>query len=84
MAATLVYPFLLNYLGFILATTAVVYVMLAILGFRNPLRGLLLALALTVFCFIVFAVYLGVACPEDPSRTYSTWCEYSSWTCGPI
>lgn len=66
MAAVLAYPVLLNYLDFILATFAVVYLMLLVLKYKSPAWGLVVSLLIVVACFMVFAVLLGVTLPSGP------------------
>jgi putative tricarboxylic transport membrane protein len=66
IAAVLAYPVLLNYLNFILATFAVVYLMLLVLKFKRPAWGLVVSMMIVVACFMVFAVLLGVTLPSGP------------------
>ena len=71
--AILVYPVLLHYLNFILATFAVVYFMLLTLKYKGPVsRDFVIALGSVVFSFVVFAMILGVSlssrtCPRKSS-----------------
>jgi putative tricarboxylic transport membrane protein len=69
-AAVLAYPVLLNYLDFILATFAVVYLMLLVLGFKRPAWGFVVSLLIVVACFMVFAVGLGVTLPSGPIEEF--------------
>jgi len=64
--AILVYPLLLYYLNFILATFAVVYFMLIVLRFKGPLWDLVIALGLVIISFLVFAIGLGVSLSVGP------------------
>mgnify|MGYP001587475846 CR=1 FL=1 len=70
IAAVLAYPVLLNYLDFILATFAVVYLALLVLKFNRPVRGLVVSLMIVVACFLVFAVLLGVTLPSGPIEEF--------------
>jgi hypothetical protein len=64
--AILIYPFLLNYLNFILATFAVVYFMLLILKFQGPFWDFVIALGLVLISFMGFAMVLGVSLSIGP------------------
>lgn len=64
--AILVYPLLLYYLNFILATFAVIYFMLFVLKFKGPLWDLVIAFALVIISFAVFAMGLGVSLSVGP------------------
>jgi len=64
--AILVYPLLLYYLNFILATFAVVYFMLIVLKFKGPAWDFFIALGLVIFSFMVFAMGLGVSLSVGP------------------
>jgi hypothetical protein len=65
-AALLVYPVLLYYLNFILATSAVVYFMLLTLKYKGPVLDFVIALGSVVFSFVVFAMILGVSLSFGP------------------
>jgi len=65
-AAILVYPVLLHYLNFILATLAVVYFMLLTLKYKGPVWDFVIALGSVVFSFVVFAMILGVSLSFGP------------------
>ena len=62
----LVYPLLLYYLNFILATFAVVYFMLIVLKYKGPVWDFFIALGLVIFSFMVFAMGLGVSLSVGP------------------
>ena len=62
----LVYPLLLYYLNFILATFAVVYFMLIVLKYKGPAWDFFIALGLVIFSFMVFAMGLGVSLSVGP------------------
>jgi hypothetical protein len=62
----LVYPLLLYYLDFILATFAVVYFMLIVLKYKGPVWDFFIALGLVIFSFMVFAMGLGVSLSAGP------------------
>lgn len=64
--AILVYPVLLNYLNFILATFAVVYFMLSVLKFKGPVWDFIIALGMVLFSFMIFAMVLGVSLSTGP------------------
>ena len=64
--AILVYPLLLYYLNFILATFAVVYFMLIVLKYKGPVWDFFIALGLVIFSFMVFAMGLGVSLSVGP------------------
>lgn len=66
----LAYPVLLGYLHFILATSAVFYLMLLMLRFKSPAWGLVVSLTIVVACFMIFAVLLGVTLPSGPLETF--------------
>jgi putative tricarboxylic transport membrane protein len=70
VAIVLAYPVLLNYLDFILATFAAVYLMLLVLKFTSPAWGLVISLMIVVACFMVFAVLLGVTLPSGPIEAF--------------
>ena len=62
----LVYPLLLYYLDFILATVTVVYFMLIVLKYKGPVWDFFIALGLVIFSFMVFAMGLGVSLSVGP------------------
>ena len=68
--AILVYPVLLYYLKFILATFAVVYFMLLFLKFKGPVWDFIIALGLVVLSFLVFAMVLGVSLVSGPIEEF--------------
>jgi len=64
--AILVYPVLLHYLNFILATFAVVYFTLLTLKYKGPVWDFFIALGSVVFSFVVFGMILGVSLSFGP------------------
>lgn len=64
--AILVYPLLLYYANFIIATFAVVYFMLLVLRYKGPVWDFFIALGLVIFSFLVFAMGLGVSLSVGP------------------
>jgi hypothetical protein len=63
LVCTLLYPLVLKQLSFVAATFLVVWAMLLIMRYRSALFSLFLALLLSLCCFGVFALLLGVALP---------------------
>lgn len=59
----LIYPAALTYLGFIMATTALLYIALRIMNYRNGMASLLAALVATVAAELLFSNLLGVSLP---------------------
>ena len=70
LVCTLVYPFVLSRLDFVMATFLVVWGMLLSTRYRTPVVSLLLALFLSLFFFGVFAMLLGVAFPNGPVEQF--------------
>jgi len=70
VAAILVYPVLLYYLNFIMATFAVVYFMLLFLKFKGPIWDLFIALGMVVFSFVIFAMVFGVSLLSGPIEEF--------------
>ncbi len=68
--AILVYPLLLYFLKFILATFAVVYFMLLVLKFKGPAWDCAIALGLVVLTFVVFSMVLGVTLSIGPIEEF--------------
>jgi putative tricarboxylic transport membrane protein len=66
VASTIVYPVILEPLKFLVATTAVAFVILALLSSGRLVFSLVLALGMAVVCFVVFSRLLGVALPSGP------------------
>jgi putative tricarboxylic transport membrane protein len=64
LACTIVYPFVLEILKFILATTVVTFFLLFVLRPQRILSTFLLASAIVILSFWVFAILLGVALPS--------------------
>ncbi len=64
LGCTFIYPVFLNRLNFIPTTFATVLAMLLLLRYRTWMACVLLAAGLTVACFLIFAVLLGVAVPS--------------------
>jgi len=64
LACTLIYPFILEPLKFIIATFAAGFIMLFLLRPRRPLSSGFLALSLAVGAFLVFSRLFGVALPS--------------------
>lgn len=60
------YPFLLAWLGFWIATSLVVYSILLLLRFRTAWISLLVCIAMTTLCYLLFARVLGVVLPVGP------------------
>ncbi len=69
-AALLVYPVLLWYSNFILATFTVVYIMLSVLKFKGWVWDALIAMSLVVISFAVFAMGLGVSLRCGPIEEF--------------
>lgn len=63
LACTLVYPFILELLKFISATTLVTFFLLFVLKPQKILFTFFLAFFMSVFSFWVFAILLGVSLP---------------------
>lgn len=63
-----VYPFLLAWLGFLIATSLVVYGILLLLRFKTPGLSLLVGVAMTTLCYLLFARALGVVLPAGPAE----------------
>ena len=66
VAAVAAYPFLLAWLGFLVATTMVVCAILLLLRFKTPSWSLLVGIVMTVLCYLLFARVLGVVLPPGP------------------
>jgi hypothetical protein len=64
LACTLIYPFILEPLKFILATFSAGFLMLFLLRPRRPFSSGLLALSLAVGAFLIFSRLFGVAFPS--------------------
>lgn len=64
LACALVYPFLLEYFKFIIATTMVTFFLLFFLRPQKIFLTLTLAFLIVVFSFWVFAILLGVSFPS--------------------
>jgi putative tricarboxylic transport membrane protein len=68
------YPFLLARLGFLIATSLVVYSILLLLKFKTPWLSLLVCVAMTTLCYLLFAKLLGVVLPDGPAESLLfTW-----------
>jgi putative tricarboxylic transport membrane protein len=66
LAATVVFPLILEPLKFVVATTVVAFVMLVLLNPRRPAFSLGLAVGMAVASFVIFSRLLGVALPGGP------------------
>ncbi|MGB9699268.1 MAG: tripartite tricarboxylate transporter TctB family protein [Thermodesulfobacteriota bacterium] len=66
LACALAYPFLLENLKFIIATTVVTFFLLFILRPQKLFLTLMLAFLIVVFSFWIFAILLGVSFPFGP------------------
>jgi len=64
LGCTVIYPFILELLKFILSTTAVAFFMLFIMKPQRPVSSFFLALAMAVGAFLMFSLFLGVALPS--------------------
>jgi putative tricarboxylic transport membrane protein len=64
IAGTVIYPFILEPLKFIAATTALAFAMLLLLKPKKPVFSFLLALSLAVGCFLIFSRLLGMVLPS--------------------
>jgi hypothetical protein len=64
LGAAILYPVMLGNLKFILATMIVMFLMLALLKFKNLTYSVLTAFLITVISFVIFARFLGVALPS--------------------
>lgn len=62
-ACTLAYPFVLDMLGFFVATAGAVFIMFVLLNPRRPIIAFSLAIGLAAVSFLVFPILLGVAFP---------------------
>lgn len=60
------YAFLLQPLGYLIATPLFILAALGVLDQRNWLRNLVIALCFTVIAYLVFAMALGVRMPHGP------------------
>jgi putative tricarboxylic transport membrane protein len=67
---TVIYPFLLEPLKFILATFASGFVMLFLLKPKKVLYSVLLSLGLAVGAFLIFSRLFGVAMPSGPLEIF--------------
>jgi putative tricarboxylic transport membrane protein len=66
LACTLLYPFILETLKFLISTFIVSFFMLLILQHRKPVFSFLIAFCISVVSFIVFSLILGVGLPNGP------------------
>jgi putative tricarboxylic transport membrane protein len=64
LGCTVVYPFILEPLSFVLSTSAVAFFMLFIMKPQRPIFSLFLALAMAIGSFLMFSRFLGVALPS--------------------
>jgi putative tricarboxylic transport membrane protein len=64
LACTLLYPFILETLKFLISTSLVSFLMLFLLQPRKPVFSIFLALVISVVSFIVFSRLLGVGLPN--------------------
>ncbi|MBE3572506.1 MAG: tripartite tricarboxylate transporter TctB family protein [Moorella humiferrea] len=65
-AVTIIYPFLLRPLNFLLATFITLFALLRILKYKSTLVSFLIAFFTTIFAFIIFSKFLGVILPAGP------------------
>jgi putative tricarboxylic transport membrane protein len=63
VAAVVCYPFLLARLGFLCATTLVVFGIMLLLRFKTPGWSLAVSIVMTLLCYLLFARALGVVLP---------------------
>jgi putative tricarboxylic transport membrane protein len=66
VAAVTAYPFLLAWLGFLVATALVVFGILLLLRFKTPGWSFLVGIVMTLLCYLLFARVLGVVLPAGP------------------
>jgi len=64
VACTILYPFILEMLKFVISTTMVAFVMLFLLKPQRAVFSFLLALGMAIVSFLVFYRLLGVALPS--------------------
>jgi multisubunit Na+/H+ antiporter MnhB subunit len=64
LGCTVVYPFILELMKFVISTSVVAFFMLFIMKPQRPLFSLCLALAMAVGSFLIFSRFLGVALPS--------------------
>lgn len=69
-AASIAYAFLMESLGFFLASILYGIVMSAILGMRNPIKLIVISLGLTVAIYAVFAWALDIMVPRGAGSLY--------------
>jgi putative tricarboxylic transport membrane protein len=63
LASTMIYPFLLPALKFVISTMAVTFAMVIVLKPRRPVYTLFFASVASISAFLIFARLLGVALP---------------------
>ena len=63
MALVIVYPFLLNHLGYYLATGPWLLVLMFVTGYRKPLPMVLCAAGFLIFTKAVFEMLIGIPLP---------------------
>ena len=66
LGCTLLYPFILETLKFLVSTFLVSFLLLFLLRPRRPLFSVFLALVISVVSFLVFSRLLGVGLPNGP------------------
>ena len=62
-ASLLLYPVLLNFLGFFLGTLPLIYVSLLVMGYTRRLAGIGIAAVMTGVAYYLFVQWLGVQFP---------------------
>ena len=64
LLSIILYPILLGYLNFLLTTALILFLLINLLKYKNPLSALMLALIIASASFFVFARFLGVPLPS--------------------
>lgn len=63
-SALLLYPILLENLGFIFGTTALTFVSLWVMGYKHKLRALVVAVVMVLISYHIFSEWLSVQFPQ--------------------
>lgn len=61
--ALVLYPIILENLGFILGTTPLAYISLRVIGYKQRLRALVIALIMVLVSYYIFSQWLNVQFP---------------------
>ena len=64
LLSIILYPILLGYLNFLITTALVLFLLIMLLKYKNPLSSLMLAIIIASASFFVFARFLGVPLPS--------------------